>query len=145
MHAQGLASSSSTAQPFGWSLRTGRTVREGEFLQACPNGDPREPSRLGHAAHASSSHGAGFDRCPHAASALIQERPQNEKLCCNRLACWVLHRANRNTLRREMDILFWRDPLETGTYECSGVVKNDDGTRSRGYKLATLRTLLDRA
>jgi hypothetical protein len=36
-------------------------------------------------------------------------------------------------------------PLETGTYECSGVVKNDDGTRSRGYKLATLRTLLDYA
>jgi hypothetical protein len=36
-------------------------------------------------------------------------------------------------------------PLETGTYECSGVVKNDDGTYARGYKLATLRTLLDRA
>src|SRR3989441_8694326 len=36
-------------------------------------------------------------------------------------------------------------PLETGTSECSGVVKNDDGTRSRGYKLATLRTLLDHA
>src|SRR6266568_5509169 len=36
-------------------------------------------------------------------------------------------------------------PLETGSYECSGVVKNDDGTRSRGYKLATLRTLLDHA
>jgi DDE family transposase len=35
--------------------------------------------------------------------------------------------------------------LETGTYECSGVVKNADGTLSRGYKLATLRTLLDRA
>src|SRR5262249_19615467 len=35
--------------------------------------------------------------------------------------------------------------LETGTYECSGVVKNDDGTRARGYKLATLRTLLDSA
>jgi hypothetical protein len=35
--------------------------------------------------------------------------------------------------------------LETGTYECSGVVKNDDGTRSRGYKLATLRPLLDSA
>jgi len=35
--------------------------------------------------------------------------------------------------------------LETGTYECSGVVKNDDGSRSRGYKLATLRTLLDQA
>jgi hypothetical protein len=36
-------------------------------------------------------------------------------------------------------------PLETGTYECSGVVKNDDGTLSRGYKLATFRTLLDSA
>jgi hypothetical protein len=36
-------------------------------------------------------------------------------------------------------------PLETATYECSGVVKNDDGSRSRGYKLATLRTLLDHA
>jgi hypothetical protein len=36
-------------------------------------------------------------------------------------------------------------PLETGTYECSGVVKNEDGTLSRGYKLATLRTLLDSA
>ena len=35
--------------------------------------------------------------------------------------------------------------LETGTYECSGVVKNEDGTHSRGYKLATLRTLLDTA
>ena len=36
-------------------------------------------------------------------------------------------------------------PLATGTYECSGVVKNDDGTYLRGYKLATLRTLLDSA
>jgi len=36
-------------------------------------------------------------------------------------------------------------PLETGTYECSGVVKNDDGSRSRGYTWATLRTLLDHA
>jgi len=35
--------------------------------------------------------------------------------------------------------------LETGTYECSEVVKNDDGTYARGYKLATLRTLLDSA
>ena len=35
--------------------------------------------------------------------------------------------------------------LATGTYECSGVVKNDEGSRSRGYKLATLRTLLDHA
>src|SRR5215468_9012893 len=36
-------------------------------------------------------------------------------------------------------------PIETGTYECSGVVKNEDGTLARGYKLATLRTLLDSA
>jgi hypothetical protein len=36
-------------------------------------------------------------------------------------------------------------PLETETYECSGVVTNDDGTYARGDKLATLRTLLDRA
>ena len=36
-------------------------------------------------------------------------------------------------------------PLETGTYECSGVVKNEDGTYARDYKLATLRTLLDHA
>jgi hypothetical protein len=35
--------------------------------------------------------------------------------------------------------------LEAGTYELSGVVKNDDDSRSRGYKLATLRTLLDHA
>src|SRR5438445_563466 len=36
-------------------------------------------------------------------------------------------------------------PLAIGTYEWSGVVKNEDGTLSRGYKLATLRTLLDSA
>ena len=36
-------------------------------------------------------------------------------------------------------------PLATGTYECSGVVKNEDGTSARGDKLATLRTLLDSA
>src|SRR4249920_3204246 len=35
--------------------------------------------------------------------------------------------------------------LETGTYECSGVGKNDDGSRSRGDTLATLRTLSDHA
>ena len=36
-------------------------------------------------------------------------------------------------------------PVATGTYEGSGVVKNEDGALSRGYKLATLRTLLDSA
>ena len=35
--------------------------------------------------------------------------------------------------------------LESGHYECSGVVKNDEGSLERGYKLATLRTLLDNA
>ena len=30
-------------------------------------------------------------------------------------------------------------------HECSGVVKNEDGTYARGYKLATVRTLLDHA
>ncbi|MGH2544046.1 MAG: hypothetical protein ACRDIB_14700, partial [Ardenticatenaceae bacterium] len=36
-------------------------------------------------------------------------------------------------------------PLKSGHYECSGKVQNDDGSWSRGYKLATLRTLLDTA
>jgi hypothetical protein len=36
-------------------------------------------------------------------------------------------------------------PLETGTYECNGVVKHDDGTYARGDTLAPLRTLLDSA
>jgi hypothetical protein len=36
-------------------------------------------------------------------------------------------------------------PRETGTYELSGVVKHDDGSRSRGYKLTTLRTSLAHA
>ena len=35
--------------------------------------------------------------------------------------------------------------LTTGTYECSGVVRDEDGTLHRGYKVATLRTLLDLA
>jgi hypothetical protein len=106
--AQRFASSASTAQPFGRSLRTGHRVRAGQFLHACPHGDPGEPGRFGDAAHTSSSQGAGFHRGPRAACALIQERPQDEKLSCNGLACWVLHRADRNTLKREMDRLFWR-------------------------------------
>jgi Transposase DDE domain len=36
-------------------------------------------------------------------------------------------------------------PLDSGHYECSGVVKNEDGSLARGYKLATIRTLLDMA
>src|SRR2546422_4359424 len=79
MDAQRFASSASTAQPFGRSLRTGGRVRTGKFLQACPNGDPGESGRFGYAAHTSSSHGAGFYRCPRAACALIQERPQDDK------------------------------------------------------------------
>ena len=87
MYAQRFTSSASTAQPFGRSLWTGRYARTGQFLQACPNGAPGEPSRFGHTAHTSSAQGTGFYRCPRAACALIQERPQDEKLCCNGLAC----------------------------------------------------------
>ena len=36
--------------------------------------------------------------------------------------------------------------LERGTYECSGVVKDDsEGQLKRGYRLATVRTLLETA
>lgn len=35
--------------------------------------------------------------------------------------------------------------LEAGTYECSGVVSDEEGNLTRGYKLGTLRTLLDNA
>lgn len=35
--------------------------------------------------------------------------------------------------------------LATATYECSGVVRDEEGNLTRGYKLATLRTLLDTA
>src|SRR5438128_1463834 len=113
MEAQRLASSASPAQPFGRRRRTGRRIRTAKFLQACPNGDPGEPGRFGHAAHTSSAQSTGFYRCPRAACALIQERPQDEKLCCNGLACWVLHRADRNTLIRETDRLFWRASLRS--------------------------------
>jgi hypothetical protein len=59
----------------------------------------------------------------------------------------MLHYARLGTGRRLhiLDTTRIEVPIETGTYECSGVVKNEDGTLSRGYKLATLRTLLDSA
>jgi Transposase DDE domain len=59
----------------------------------------------------------------------------------------LLHYARVGKGRRIhiLDTTHIEVPLETGTYECCGVVKNDDGSRSRGYKLATLRTLLDHA
>lgn len=44
-----------------------------------------------------------------------------------------------------LDTTHLEGPLDTGTDECSGVVKNDDGTSARGDQLATLRTLLDNA
>src|SRR5438128_932398 len=139
MDAQRFASSASTAHPFGRSLRTGRRVRAGKFLQACPNGDPGEPGRFGDAAHTSSSHGAGFYRCPRAACALIQERPQDDKLCCNGLACWVLQRADRNTLIREMDRLFWRASLPflgRHLYEVAdAVIKAEDSLKNSSQEL----------
>jgi len=54
-------------------------------------------------------------------------------------------RLGRGRRMHILDTTHVEVPLETGTYECSGVVKNEDGILSRGYKLATLRTLLDRA
>jgi hypothetical protein len=54
-------------------------------------------------------------------------------------------RLGRGRRRHILETTHLAVPLETGTDECSGVVKNDDGTYARGYKLATLRTLLDRA
>jgi hypothetical protein len=54
-------------------------------------------------------------------------------------------RLGRGRRMHILDTTHVEVPLETGTYECSGVVKNDDGTYSRGYKLATLRTMLDSA
>jgi DDE family transposase len=54
-------------------------------------------------------------------------------------------RLGRGRRMHILDTTHVEVPLETGTYECSGVVKNEDGTLSRGYKLATLRTLMDSA
>src|SRR5207244_7238502 len=54
-------------------------------------------------------------------------------------------RLGRGRRMHILDTTHVEVPLETGTYEWSGVVKNEDGTLSRGYKLATLRTLLDSA
>jgi Transposase DDE domain len=54
-------------------------------------------------------------------------------------------RLGRGRRLHMLDTTHVEVPLETGTYECSGVVKNDAGTYARGYKLATLRTLLDSA
>jgi hypothetical protein len=74
---------------------------------------------------------------------------------CTKLMAWyndsvgpsLLHYARVGKGRRIhiVDTTHVEVPLETGTYECSGVVKNDDGSRSRGYKRATLRTFLDHA
>jgi hypothetical protein len=54
-------------------------------------------------------------------------------------------RLGRGRRRHILETTHVEVPIETGTYEWSGVVKNEDGTLSRGYKLATLRTLLDSA
>ncbi len=59
----------------------------------------------------------------------------------------MLHSARLGTGRRLhiLDTTRVEVALETGTDEWSGVVKNEDGTLSRGDKLAPLRTLLDSA
>jgi hypothetical protein len=54
-------------------------------------------------------------------------------------------RLGRGRRRPILETTHVEVPIETGTYAWSGVVKNEDGTLSRGSKLATLRTLLDSA
>lgn len=66
----------------------------------------------------------------------------NEEVAASMVAYAALGEGRRIHI---LDTTGVQVPLATGTYECSGVVKNDDGSRSRGYKLATLRTLLDHA
>jgi hypothetical protein len=51
-------------------------------------------------------------------------------------------RLGRGRRMHSLDTTHVEVALETGTYECSGVVKNDAGTYSRGYQLAPLRTRL---
>src|SRR5262249_349066 len=51
-------------------------------------------------------------------------------------------RLGRGRRRPILDTTPVEVPLETGTYEGRGVVKNEDGTLSRGYKLAPWRTRL---
>lgn len=65
----------------------------------------------------------------------------------NRVGLTMLEYARLGSGRRLhiLDTTGIEVALETATYECSGVVKNDDGSYTRGYKLATLRTLLDTA
>jgi hypothetical protein len=58
------------------------------------------------------------------------------------VSMWHDARLGRGRRLHILDTTRVEVPLETGTYECSGVVKNADGTYARGYKLATLRTLL---
>jgi len=54
-------------------------------------------------------------------------------------------RLGRGRRIHSLDTTHGEVPLETGTYECSGVVKNDAGMYARGDTLATLRTRLDSA
>lgn len=83
------------------------------------------------------------------AAALARARLVGEQLSAwyNRVGVGMLRYARLGSGRRLhiLDTTRIEVALETATYECSGVVKNDDGSYSRGYKLATLRTLLETA
>ena len=51
------------------------------------------------------------------------------------VSMWPYARLGRGRRRPILDTTHVEVALETGTYECSGGVKNDDGTRSRGSSL----------
>jgi hypothetical protein len=84
-----------------------------------------------------------------------QEAQARGRAAANKIIDWYRESVGRSMLeyaelgdKRRLHILDCtriETALESGHYECAGVVKNDDGTLSRGYKLATLRTMLDTA
>ena len=118
--------------------------------------DPKEPVRL--APHAPSVAGKVRQR----ASRRAVKGPVDEGEAAaraQRVAAQVVHwyndrvapsllayaRVGHGRRLHMLDTTRGEVPLETGTDECSGVGKNDDGTRARGYQWATGRTLVDSA
>jgi hypothetical protein len=84
-----------------------------------------------------------------------QEAQERARAAAQELVNWynktvglsILRYGSRGSGRRIhiLDTTKIEVELETANYELSGVVRNEDGSLSRGYKLATLRTLLETA
>jgi hypothetical protein len=51
--------------------------------------------------------------------------------------------AERQARRAASEMINWYNATEAANYELCGVVRDDEGQLHRGYKLGTLRTLLD--